>query len=189
MYIYQGIIQPRFDYAITIWGFTTKYNLTKVQRLQNRVARIITGDFDYVHVRGIDIVKNLKWMNFIQRRDYFVALSVFKCIHGMSPLYLSDCITMYNEIYSMDALYTCMYLYTGSLGLNLLDPVSCRGLFALFALSFDIVSPEASRHRRLTFRFAPGRHARIQQTFIVICGVDRWTDGRTTRVRAPPVCV
>ena len=68
--------------------------------------------------------------------------------------------------------------YTGSLGLNLLDPVSCRGLFALFALSFDIVSPEASRHRRLTFRFAPGRHARIQQTFIVICGVDRWTDGR-----------
>ena len=79
--------------------------------------------------------------------------------------------------------------YTGSLGLNLLDPVSCRGLFALFALSFDIVSSEASRHRRLTFRFAPGRHARIQQTFIVICGVDRWTDGRTTRVRAPPVCV
>ena len=26
MYIYQGIIQPRFDYAITIWGFTSKYN-------------------------------------------------------------------------------------------------------------------------------------------------------------------
>ena len=88
-------------------------------------------------------------------------------------------------------------IYTGSLGLNLLDPVSCRGLFALFALSFDIVSPEASRHRRLTFRFAPGRHARIQQTFIVICGVDRWTDGRTTRrttdppgcARRPCVCV
>ena len=98
MYIYQVIIQPRFDYAITIWGFTSKYNLSKVQRLQNRAARIITGDFDYVHVRGIDIVKNLKWMNVIQRRDYFVALSVFKCIHGMSPSYLSDCITMYNEI-------------------------------------------------------------------------------------------
>ena len=37
-------------------------------------------------------------MNVIQRRDYFVALSMFKCIHGMSPSYLSDCITMYNEI-------------------------------------------------------------------------------------------
>ena len=66
--------------------------------MQNRAARIITGDFDYVHVRGIDIVKNLKWMNVIQRRDYFVALSVFKCIRGISPSYLSDCITMYNAI-------------------------------------------------------------------------------------------
>ena len=73
MYIYQGIIQPRFDYVITIWGFTSKCNLSKVQRLQKRVARIITGDFDYVHVRGIDIVNNLKWMNVTQRRDYFVA--------------------------------------------------------------------------------------------------------------------
>ena len=71
MYIYPGIIQPRFDYAITIWGFTSKYNLSKVQRLHNRAARIITGDFDYVHVRGIDIVKNLKWMNVVQRPDYF----------------------------------------------------------------------------------------------------------------------
>ena len=91
MYIYQGIIQP-------IWGFTSEYNLSKVQRLQNRAARIITGEFDYIHVRGIDIVNNLKWMNVIQRRDYFVALSVFKCIHGMLPSYISDCITMYNEI-------------------------------------------------------------------------------------------
>ena len=39
--------------------------------------------------------------NVIQRRDYliFVALSMFKCIHGMSPSYISDCITiLYNEI-------------------------------------------------------------------------------------------
>ena len=101
MYIYQGIIQPRFYYAITIiflWGFTSKYNLSKFQRLQNRAVRIITRDFDYVHVRRIDIAKNLKWMNVIQIRDYFVALPVFTCIHGMSPSYLSDCITMYNEI-------------------------------------------------------------------------------------------
>ena len=92
MYIYQGIIQPRFDYALTIWGFTSQYNLSKVQGLQNRAARIITGEFDYIHVRGIDIVKNLKW----------IALSMFKCIHGMSPSYLSDCITMYNEIAAKD---------------------------------------------------------------------------------------
>ena len=79
-------------------GIYFPIQFSKVQRLQNRAARIITGEIDYIHVRGIDIVKNLKWMNVIQRRDYFVALSMFKCIHGMSPSYLSDCITMYNGI-------------------------------------------------------------------------------------------
>ena len=76
IYIYQSIVQPQVDYAITIWGFTSQQNISKVQRLQNRGARIITGNFDYVHVRGIDIVKQFKWMNVIERRDYFMALSV-----------------------------------------------------------------------------------------------------------------
>ena len=76
-------------------GLYFQINFSKVQRLQNRAARIITGDIDYVHVRGIVIVKNLKWMNVIQRGDYFVALSVFKYIHGMSASYLSDCITIF----------------------------------------------------------------------------------------------
>ena len=86
--IYQCIIQPILDYAITVWGFTSQLNLSRVQRLQNRAARIITGNFDYINVRGIDIVKRLKWINVIARRDYFVALIVFKCIRGMAPTYL-----------------------------------------------------------------------------------------------------
>ena len=62
MHVIIIIVQPGFDYALTIWGFTSQYNLSKVQRLQNRAARIITGEFDYIHVRGIDMVNNLKWM-------------------------------------------------------------------------------------------------------------------------------
>ena len=96
--IYQCIIQPILDYAITVWGFNSQLNLSRVQRLKNRAARIITGNFDYIKVRGIDIVKRLKWMNVIARRDYFVALTVFKCIRGMAPTYMSDCITNCNEV-------------------------------------------------------------------------------------------
>ena len=59
---------------------------------------ILLGDLNYNSVRGVDIVKRLKWMNVIQRQDYFMSLSVFKCIHGMSPFYLSDCITMCSEV-------------------------------------------------------------------------------------------
>ena len=69
MYIYMSIIQPKIDYAISIWGYATAHNINKVQRLQNRAARILTGNFDYVNTRGIDLVKTLGLMNVSQRRD------------------------------------------------------------------------------------------------------------------------
>ena len=102
MYIYHSIVQPRIDNAITIWVYSSQQNINKVQRLKKRVARILTGNYGYVNVRGVDIVKRLKLMNVIQRQDYFtlslVSLSVLKCIHGMLPLYVSDCITMCSEV-------------------------------------------------------------------------------------------
>ena len=65
IYIYTRIIQPKIDYAISIWGYTTAHNINKVQRLQNRAAIILTGN-----TRGIDLVKTLGLMNVSQRRDY-----------------------------------------------------------------------------------------------------------------------
>ena len=98
LHIYQCIIQPRLDYAITLGGFTSQLNVSAVQRLQNRAARIIAGSFDYINVRGIDIVKRLQWMNVIERRYYFLALTVFKCIRGMAPTCIYDCIIICNEV-------------------------------------------------------------------------------------------
>ena len=88
MYIYTSIIQPKIDYAISIWGYTTAHNINKVQRLQNRAARILTGNFDYVNTRGIDLVKTLGLMNVTQRRDYFMIIMMFKSIHGLVPDYM-----------------------------------------------------------------------------------------------------
>ena len=93
-----SIIQPKIDYAISIWGYTTAHNINKVQRLQNRAARILTGNFDYVNTRGIDLVKNLGLMNVIQRRDYFMLIMMFKSIHGLVPDYICDQITMQRDI-------------------------------------------------------------------------------------------
>ena len=94
MYIYTSIVQPKIDYAISVWGYTTAHNINKVQRLQNRAARILTGNFDYVNTRGIDLVTTLGWINVSQRRDYFMIILTFKSIHGLVPNYLCDEITM-----------------------------------------------------------------------------------------------
>ena len=96
--IYNSIIQPTIDYAITVWGHTTMTNISKIQRLQNLSARIIMNNFDYINVRGIDLVKELKWMNVLERIKYFEQLLMFKCIHGMAPDYLCDQVTMNIDI-------------------------------------------------------------------------------------------
>ena len=98
MYIYTSIIQPKIDYAISIWGYTTAHNINNVQRLQNRAARILTGNYDYVNTRDIDLVKTLGLMNVSQRRDYFIIMLMFKSIHGLVPNYLCDEITMQRDI-------------------------------------------------------------------------------------------
>lgn len=96
--IYKSYIQPKIDYAITVWGYTTEMNMNKIQRLQNRVARAIFNNYDYINVRGIDLVASMNLMNVRQRRDYFMSLLMFKCIHGLAPDYLSNEIIMSIEV-------------------------------------------------------------------------------------------
>ena len=45
--IYYAFVQPYIDYGLSIWGNTSKSNIDKVQRLQNRLARIVTNNFNY----------------------------------------------------------------------------------------------------------------------------------------------
>ena len=71
MIIYSSISQPKCDYALTIWGYTCSNNLHKIERLQNIAAMIVTGNYDYVTIRGTELVRRLRWMCVTQRRDYF----------------------------------------------------------------------------------------------------------------------
>ena len=102
------------QYAISIWGYTTAHNINKIQRLQNRAARILTGNFDYVNTRGIDLVKTLGLMNVTQRRDYFMIIVMFKSIHGLVPDYICDEITMQRDITvrTTRSTVTCATYYT-----------------------------------------------------------------------------
>ena len=96
--IYQSIMQPKIDYAITIWGYSSESNIDKVQRMQNRGIRAILNNYDYVNVRGIDLLSQYKIMNVKQRRDYFMSLLMFKSIHGLAPTYMNNEIIMSIEV-------------------------------------------------------------------------------------------
>ena len=94
MTVYKAYFQSKFDYGISVWGCTTQSNIQKIQRMQNRAARIITGCYDFINIRGIDLVNELNLQNITERRDYFLCNLMFKAIHGLAPTYLSDSIIM-----------------------------------------------------------------------------------------------
>ena len=57
--IYNSLILPYFDYCNMVWENTAKYNLQKIQKMQNRAARILTGSsYD---VSTTDLMRQLKW--------------------------------------------------------------------------------------------------------------------------------
>ena len=109
--IYNSLIQPTIDYAITVWGTTNMNNLGKIQRIQNYAARVIKKNFDYINVRGLDLVKELGWMNVKQRMTYFQILIMFKSIHGLAPDYLINNVIMDIEISEVNTRKHDMNLY------------------------------------------------------------------------------
>ena len=107
--IYNTYVQSKIDYGLCIWGCTTEVNLNLVQRIQNLLARIICNNFDYIHSRGIDLVRSLKLQTIRERRDYFLCVLMFKCIHGLAPHYLSNDVTMHVDIQGALRIWICIY--------------------------------------------------------------------------------
>ena len=102
--IYDRTIQPVIDYGCgcSVWYNTTCKNLEKLQKVQNYAARIISGNFDYINVRSISLIRSLKWMTISERCEHFTAMLMFKAINGLVPNYLSDSIVMAGEAHDRD---------------------------------------------------------------------------------------
>ena len=100
--LYKSIIQPCFDYACSVRGNRPNVVGKKLLRLQKRAARIVTGNFDYETSNGTDLMKNLSWPSLEQRRDYFLATLMFKCINGLAPSRLCNEIEMVFDRHGFD---------------------------------------------------------------------------------------
>ena len=65
-----------------------------IHRLQKRAARIVCGNYDFINVRGDDLLSDLKWTPFNQRIKYFTCSLMFKAIHGDAPHWMNNNILM-----------------------------------------------------------------------------------------------
>ena len=76
--IYNSLILPLFNYGSFVWDNLGKGLGQKLQRLQNRPARIIT-ESDY-NVRSSDILTLLNWPNLETRRTQQFKTFMYKSI-------------------------------------------------------------------------------------------------------------
>ena len=76
-----------------------KSQITKLQRIQNSAARLVTLSRKYDHVTPI--LRELHWLPIKYRIMYKILLLVYKCLHDSAPIYLQELIKKYQPTRSL----------------------------------------------------------------------------------------
>ena len=58
--IFNGLVMPYFDYCSPLWDTCGKGLQDKLQKFQNRAARVISG-VNYAETRSSDVLESLGW--------------------------------------------------------------------------------------------------------------------------------
>ena len=85
--IYKTSIQPHVEYYITIWGYAPKCQIQRVERLKNKIFRLIIRDYSW-NTSPRDILSKFNIPSVSQRRDYFNCINVYRCLNGSFPIYI-----------------------------------------------------------------------------------------------------
>lgn len=88
---HNSYILTTFDYCCTIWGSANKTNLTKVNVLQKRAAKVILQKPNRTPSK--ELFLQLKWLSFNNRCKYHTAILIYKCVNNQTPEYLNNIIT------------------------------------------------------------------------------------------------
>ena len=88
-----SIVNTRLDYCNSLLYGTSAKNFQKLQRVQNALARVVSGARRRDHIRPV--LKELHWLPVTQRVEYKVAVITHKVLSTRQPQYLADIITEY----------------------------------------------------------------------------------------------
>ena len=113
--IYKTSIQPHVEYYITIWGYAPKCQIQRVERLKNKIFRLIIRDYSW-NTSPRDILSKFNIPSVSQRRDYFNCINVYRCLNGSFPIYMSDMLSYARDINS------CVTSHTTNNNLYVLRP-------------------------------------------------------------------
>ena len=86
---YNALVLPHFDYYCEVWDTINFTLCNRLQKLQNRAARIIVGRINE-HGQSELALAELNWKTLSERRAQFVASQMYKITHDLAPKRLSN---------------------------------------------------------------------------------------------------
>ena len=86
----------RLDYGNSLLCGITKENISKLQAVQNKAARLITLTKKQEHITPV--LKSLHWLPVLSRIDFKVLLLIYKSLNGLAPQYLKDVLFEYHPV-------------------------------------------------------------------------------------------
>ena len=102
--LYMTLVEPHFRYRDILWGQCNETLKDKLQRLQNRAARVICNSRRFEDVGDHqELLNQLGWFNFRQLFSLDLGVFVFEAINGL----ITD---QFNEMYSKSNTIQCNVL-------------------------------------------------------------------------------
>ena len=91
----RSLVLSRIDYANSLLFGAREADLKRLQRLQNKAARLV---FACGRDRCSDeLINSLHWLQVKDRIYFKLMLYVYKCIMNVAPAYLLDLITLFSD--------------------------------------------------------------------------------------------
>ena len=95
----QALVSSRFDYVNSILYGAPKYNISKLQRAQNVLARVVTRS--HRRTSADALLHKLHWLPIEDRIVFKLALLIYKTLLIGSPSYLSTILTIYRPPFTL----------------------------------------------------------------------------------------
>ena len=91
--------RTHFDYCAPVWDGLSFYLCEKLQKLQNRAARVILQA--NCEINSSLLLETLKWDKLSSRRRKQKAIMMFKSLNGLAPVYVQDLFSERNTDYDL----------------------------------------------------------------------------------------
>ncbi len=94
-----SLVISRLDYGNSLLYGLPKTQIGRLQKIQNKAARLITRSPRSDHITPV--LMQLHWLPVEQRIFFKIALQTYKAVNGLAPRYLCDLVTKYKPARSL----------------------------------------------------------------------------------------